>query len=107
VLSLGTDTLLERTVLPGLAQSQASIWVWMVVTFYRAVYSVAGAWLAAWLAPDYPMGHALTLGVIGLVLSSLGAMIMWGTGPNWYPIALIVIAIPSAWAGGKIATYNP
>jgi hypothetical protein len=25
-----------------------------------------------------------------------------GLGPRWYPIALVVLAIPQCWAGGKI-----
>ena len=39
VLSLGTDTLLERTVLPGLAHGQATVsGVWMFVTASIAPY---------------------------------------------------------------------
>jgi hypothetical protein len=50
------------------------------------------------------MGHALLGGVIGMVLASAGAAATWnkGFGPNWYPLALILTALPSAWVGGKL-----
>ena len=51
------------------------------------------------------MRHALTLGGIGFVLSSLGAVggIMQDLGPAWYPILLALSSLPSAWVGGALA----
>jgi hypothetical protein len=48
------------------------------------------------------MRHALVLGVIGLVLSLAGAIVTipMNLGPSWYPIALVVTALPCAWLGG-------
>ena len=76
----------------------------LLATAYRAVISVAGAWLTAWIAPAKPMKHALILGVVGVVLGLAGVIATWnlGMGPRWYPIALVVLAIPQCWAGGKI-----
>jgi hypothetical protein len=104
VLSIVTDMLLENSLFPGLAKAQATTGVWIFVTAYRAAYSIAGCYLAARLAPDHPMGHALVLGVIGLLLASLGAYAMWSVGTHWYPIALIVSALPCAWIGGWLYT---
>jgi hypothetical protein len=104
VLSTGTDQLLENSIFPGLAKAQATTGVWIFVTAYRAIYSIAGCYLAARLAPDHPMGHALVLGVIGFLLASLGAYVMWSMGTHWYPIALIVSALPCAWIGGWLYT---
>jgi len=77
-----------------------------VATVYRAVYGTAGAYLAARLAPNRPLVHALVLGVLGFVASVAGAAAMWsklpGLGPKWYPVALIVLAIPTAWMGGAL-----
>jgi hypothetical protein len=46
------------------------------------------------------------LGVIGCLLAILGTVATWNSGPEfgpkWYPIALIVIAIPTTWIGGKL-----
>jgi hypothetical protein len=53
------------------------------------------------------MQHALAGGVVGLVLSTVGAAVTWNKGPafgpHWYPIALVVLAMPTAWVGGRIA----
>ena len=102
VLSTATDEILQHTLFPGLAKAQATTGVWLFVTAYRAIYAVAGSYVAARLAPDHPMGHALVLGVIGLVLAALGAYMMWSLGTHWYPIALVVIALPCAWIGGRL-----
>jgi hypothetical protein len=71
---------------------------------YRIVISVGGAWLTARLAPDTPMKHAMMLGYVGVVLGLVGVVATWnlGLGPRWYPIALVVLAIPQCWVGGKI-----
>ena len=69
---------------------------------YRFVFDVGGCWLTARLAPDRPMGHALALGAIGLVLSIAGAVAMWDAGAHWYPIALAASALPCAWLGGRL-----
>jgi len=76
----------------------------LLATSYRVVISVAGAWLTARLAPANPMKHALILGAVGVVLGLVGLVVTWnlGLGPRWYPIALVVLAIPQCWLGGKI-----
>jgi hypothetical protein len=75
-----------------------------LATAYRIVISVAGAWLTAWLAPARPMKHALVLGLVGTVLGLVGAVVTWnsGLGPRWYPILLVVLALPQCWAGGLL-----
>src|SRR5690349_8835915 len=88
VLSTLADTALEKTIWPGLARADATTAQWIVVTLYRAAISIAGCVLAAWLAPDRPMAHALALGVVGVIVSALGLFVMWGVGPLWYPVAL-------------------
>jgi hypothetical protein len=76
----------------------------LLATSYRIVISIAGAWLTAKLAPGKPMKHALILGGVGVVLGLVGLAATWNAnlGPKWYPIALVVLAIPQCWAGGKI-----
>jgi hypothetical protein len=106
VLSLGTDALLHAIgVFPPLGQP-APGGPLLAASAYRAVYGIAGAYLTARLAPDRPMRHALVLGVLGLAASALGAAVTWNAGPafgpHWYPLSLIVTALPCAWAGGKL-----
>lgn len=71
---------------------------------YRIVYAVVGSYIAARFAPRNPMRHALALGVAGFVLSLAGAIatIPMDLGPDWYPIALVVTALPCAWLGGVL-----
>ena len=75
----------------------------LLATSYRIVIGVAGAWLTARLAPDKPLKHALILGYLGVALGLVGVVVTWnkGLGPHWYPIALVVLAVPS-WVGGKL-----
>ena len=75
-----------------------------LATSYRVVISIAGTWLTAWLAPDKPVMHAIVLCGIGIILGTVGLVVTWnaGLGPRWYPIALVVLAIPQCWAGVKI-----
>ena len=76
----------------------------LLATSYRVVISVAGAWLTARLAPDKPMKHALILGGIGVVLGLVGVVATWdmGLGPRWYPLLLVVLALPQCWAGARL-----
>ena len=106
ILSLGTDSLLHATgIYPPMFQPM-STGLWGLATGYRIVYGIAGGYVTARLAPDRPMRHALILGVIGLVLSIVGAAVNWNKGaaygPHWYPLALIAIALPTCWAGAKL-----
>lgn len=59
---------------------------------------VAGAYLTAKLAPSDPMKHAMILGYVGIVLGLIGLVATWnlGLGPHWYPVALVVLAVPPA-----------
>jgi hypothetical protein len=106
ILSLGTDELLHLAhVFPPWDQ-RASDGLLLLATIYRTIYGVAGSFIAARLAPRRPMLHAMILGVFGLAASAAGAVVTWNKGPvfgpHWYPVALVVLAIPTAWAGGKI-----
>jgi len=76
----------------------------VLATIYRVIISIAGAWITARLAPQKPMKHALILGVVGVILGLVGVVATWNLelGPRWYPIALVVLAIPQCWVGGKL-----
>lgn len=75
-----------------------------VATAYRIVYSIFGSYVVALLAPSSPMKHALISGIIGVIVTAVGAFATWNQnlGPHWYAVALVVIALPCAWAGGKL-----
>ena len=82
----------------------------LLATSYRILISIIGGWLTARLAPDRPMRHAMILGVVGTFLGLIGVVFTWnlGLGPRWYPIALMVLAIPQSWLGGRLyLAMNP
>jgi hypothetical protein len=76
--------------------------LFLLALAYRVVYDVAGCALTARLAPNRPMRHALALGGVGVALSIVGAVVMRGAGPAWYPLAIAASALPSAWLGGRL-----
>ena len=106
VLSLGTDQVLHvLEVYPPWGQPMYDPGLLLLALTYRSVYAVLGSYIAARLAPHKPMRHALALGVVGLVLSVAGAVVaitMADLGPIWYPIALVLTALPCAWLGGVL-----
>jgi hypothetical protein len=108
VFTIGTDIVLHATgVFPPWGQSMVGFdGALLLATAYRTVFGVVGSYIIARLAPNRPMQHALVGGVVGLVVSIVGAAVTWNNGPafgpHWYPLALIVLAMPQAWAGGKL-----
>jgi hypothetical protein len=107
VLSIFTDGILHAEGVYPVGQP-APDKLLVLATIYRTVFGMAGSYLTARLAPHAPMGHALIGGAIGMVLSIAGAVASWSHperfGAHWYPVALVVLALPTAWAGGKIRT---
>ena len=104
ILSLGTDQVFHMVgVYPPWGESMSGQ-LFVLATAYRVVYTILGGYIAARLAPDHPVRHAMILGVIGLVLSTAGAVATWNKdlGPHWYPILLIVISLPCSWVGAKL-----
>ena len=103
-LSIGTDAALHATgVFPPWGQPMSDT-LFVLATAYRTVYGVAGGYVAAWLAPNRPITHAVWLGAVGVAVSIMGAAATWNAGPElgpkWYPLTLVVIALPISWLGG-------
>jgi len=106
-LSVGTDFVLETLgIFPPQSEPAAyTAGMLMVALVYRCVYTVAGGYVTAWLAPARPMRHAIILGIVGIVAGSIGVVVAWDLSPHhWYPIALVVTALPCTWLGGKLKT---
>ena len=75
-----------------------------VALAYRTLFTVLGGVVTAWLAPANRLRHAVILGAIGTLFAILGVVTMWSVGHNWYPIGLVVLAIPSTALGGWLFT---
>lgn len=105
VLSVGADLVMHTTGVFPKTGREMTTGMFLLATAYRVLISIFGCYLAARLAPSKPMNHALLLGVIGLIFSALGIAVAHGNpefGPMWYPVALFLVALPCAWAGGKL-----
>lgn len=106
VASLGTDQALHTLkVYPPWGQPMRDPSLNFLALGYRMVYAVLGSYIAARFAPRNPMRHALALGGIGFLLSLAGAVATIATmdlGPKWYPIALVLTALPCGWLGGVL-----
>ena len=107
-LTLTTDEILHKIgVFPPWGASMVGFeGALLLATIYRTVYGVLSSYITARLAPNRPMGHALVGGLIGLLASAAGAAATWNKGPafgpHWYPLALVVLALPTAWVGGMM-----
>jgi hypothetical protein len=107
ILSVGTDMALRAIGLfPPLGQLMSG-GLFLLATAYRTAYGILGGYLTARLAPNRAVTHAVALGVVGAVVGLAGALSTWNNGPefgpHWYPLLLVVLAIPSSWLGGKLA----
>ena len=108
VLSIVKDVVFHAAgVFPPLGQPFSDR-LCLLATAYRIVYAVVGSYITARLAPGKPMQHAWALGLVGVVLATVGAIVTWNGGPaygpHWYPLALIAISLPCAWLGGRLMT---
>ena len=104
-----TDFILESAgVFPPPSEGLHVTWMLVLALGYRIVLSIVGCFITAKLAPQNPMKHALILGFIGIFLGTIGSVIAirMNMSDTWYPIALILVTLPCAWLGGKLASPN-
>lgn len=106
VLTLLTDQLLHvLEVFPPWGQAMNDAGDNLLALAYRTAYGVLAGYLAARLAPRAPMLHVRVLGIIAVILSTVGAVVTlsrFELGPAWYPVMLAVLAFPSIWLGGLL-----
>jgi hypothetical protein len=103
-LSTIADSVLEKA---GVMKTEPfvenPVWVIAVVILYRTIFTALGCYFAARIAPNKAAQHAMILGVVCVALTILGLIVMWDIPPRWYPISLMVLTLPAAWLGGKMA----
>jgi len=107
ILSTVTDKILESTgIFPPLSEPLAYTPSMLAVALvYRCIFTVVGGYVTARLAPDRPMRHAIILGSVGIAAGTIGVVFAWNFSPeHWYPIALVITALPCTWLGGKLGS---
>ncbi len=104
LLSTGTDFALENWgVFPPIEGGQMMRWMLALAFFYRTIYGVAGGYITAALAPSLPMPSRHHSGNHrNCWPASSGAIVGWNLSEHWYPIALVVTALPTTWLGAKL-----
>ena len=102
-LAIGTAVgLTAAGVFPSAIEPITNPGLLLLETVYVAVYAIFGCWLAAFLAPNRPMRHALILGALGLVLNLVMAPTTWGVRPAWSVVLNLALVMPYAWLGGRL-----
>jgi hypothetical protein len=106
LLSVGTDAFMHaRGIFPASGEAMSEgLFLWAAT--YRLVFTVLGGYMTAGLAPRWPMSHVLALGAVGVLAATAGTVATWNAGPafgpRWYPILLVVTALPCVWVGGML-----
>jgi hypothetical protein len=107
LVAVGMDNVMHRTGVFSLEATDMTTSGWLVAMSYRLAAAVAGGWITARLAASRPMFLATLLGVFGTVIGLAGLFVVWqarpALGPVWYPLALVLTAVPCTWLGGRLA----
>ena len=101
VLSEGTDYVAGKLGLLSFNGPDLTV-PFAIATVYRSIAAVVGGLVTAKLAPNAPIMHAIILGAIGTALALAGVLTHLSAPNLWYPIALVVTALPCSWLGGKL-----
>lgn len=106
LLSVGTDAFMHaRGIFPPTGEAMSD-GLFVLAAAYRLVFTVLGGYMTAGLAPRRPMTHVVVLGTIGALAATGGAVATWNAGPafgpHWYPVLLVVTALPCVVAGGML-----
>jgi len=104
VTSTATDAGLQHSVFPAMNTPQVTAPLLALALGYRTIYGIIAGWITARLAPKRPILHALILGAIGTLAAAAGLAAAKASALNWYPLALVILAIPQTWLGGWLAT---
>lgn len=106
IFSVGTDAVVEGIGIfpPQDKPEEYAWWMLFIALIYRSIYTVAGGYVAARLAPDNVKRHVFILACLGTLGGIAGIFIGWKYGNHWYPIVLAVTAFPLTWIGGTLRT---
>ncbi len=71
------------------------------------IWSVAGGWVTARLAPFKPWHHILGLILWGELLGFVSAALTWGQTQLWYQAGLLIMWTPAVFLGGWLRAGKP
>jgi hypothetical protein len=99
-LGKAAEGVTDREVIRGVMAS-APAGALAVVIFGWVLGSLVGGFVAAWIGRSAPVAHALFLGVM-LTLAGIANNLMLPP-PMWFWICSLVVMLPAAYAGARIA----
>ena len=88
--------------LPNEVALAGSSVVWLVTLLYSLVCVALGGYVAARLAPRWPVRHAIGLGVAQAGLTAMAAAAMPELASWWQWTMNAVLAVPAAVVGGRL-----
>ena len=75
----------------------------LILLLFTTNTSVAvGGYTAGVVAGRWPLGHALVLGFLGLLVSFPPTLAQWRNEPVWYHAAALLLIVPAAAVGGWV-----
>lgn len=109
VLSIATDTVLEKTGIfpPPSEQGLFITWMLVLALAYRSLYAVLGGYVTARLSPEHPAKQVFAVAILGTIGGTAGIIYGWNMSDHWYPIALAVTAYPLTTFGGRMGIPKP
>ena len=108
IASTATDAVMHAVgIFPNSPQVMSDP-LFALASAYRALFTIAGGYTTARLAPRRPMFHAWILAGIGVVAGLAGVVAYYTIGgaelgPSWYAISIPVETIPCVWLGTRLA----
>lgn len=104
-LAIATDAALRLAGLFPDAAAMSTPLLALAVS-YRMLFTVAGGFVTAHLAPAKPLVHAVVLGFVSSVIVLVGSAAVArqapGSTPVWYPMAILAATMPCAGLGGLL-----
>ena len=109
VASTAADAIMHATGVFPKSPRNMTDGLFLLALGYRALFTVAGGFVTARLAPDRPMRHVWILAGIGLAAGVAGIVVYYvigggQLGPAWYPFSIAIESLPCVWLGGHLQT---
>ncbi len=106
--SMATDTLMHAAGFFSSSPRAMSALMFAAAASYRGVFTAAGGYVTARLAPNKPMRHVWALATIGFAAGLAGLAVYHHAagsdlGPAWYAFSIPAEAFPGGWFGGWLA----
>ena len=103
VLSTAVDHIFHITgIYPPYGQPMRDHGLLLLAFAYRAIFTIAGAYVTSTIAREKAMRAVLIMGVIGSLIWLAGTIVMWEFAYPWYNILGVLTGVPFSIIGAKL-----